>query len=397
MRFEVKAVGAGGRVLRLVLDALDAEDAAAQVTSHGNRILTVSPARWWQALHPMRRQARLPLALFCQELLALLESGLALVEAIDTLAEKEARPGARRVLERVGERLREGHTLSASLERSGEGFSPLFVATVRASEVSGALPQALARYVRYQDQVDAVRRQVGSALVYPAVLAAVGALVTVFLLVYVVPRFSQVYADTGAELPFSSRMLVAWGRLLAEHALLSGATGVAAIASGVWAIRQPAARRWLLGRLWQVPALGERLRLFYLARLYRSLGMLLRGGMPVSNALALAGGVLEPGLRVRLDLAAKRIREGLPVSRALQEHGLTTPVAQRMLLVGERSGAMGDMMERIATFYEDDMARWVDRFTRLFEPVLMVAIGGVIGCIVVLMYMPIFDLAGSLG
>jgi general secretion pathway protein F len=119
--------------------------------------------------------------------------------------------------------------------------------------------------------------------------------------------------------------------------------------------------------------------------------------MPVASALALAGGVLEPGLRAQLDQAAKRIREGHPVSRALQDHGLTTPVAQRMLLVGERSGAMGDMMERIASFYEDDMARWVDRFTRLFEPVLMVAIGGVIGCIVVLMYMPIFDLAGSLG
>jgi general secretion pathway protein F len=125
--------------------------------------------------------------------------------------------------------------------------------------------------------------------------------------------------------------------------------------------------------------------------------MLLRGGMPVASALALAGGVLEPGLRAQLDQAAKRIREGQPISRALQDHGLATPVAQRMLLVGERSGAMGDMMERIASFYEDDMARWVDRFTRLFEPVLMVAIGGVIGCIVVLMYMPIFDLAGSLG
>jgi general secretion pathway protein F len=397
MRFEVKAVGPGGRILRLVVDALDAEDATAQVTASGNRILTVAPARAWQAWRPMGRRARLPLALFCQELLALLESGLALVEAIDTLAEKEARPEARRVLERVAGRLREGHTLSASLERSGESFPPLFVATVRASEVSGALPQALARYVRYQDQVDAVRRHVASAMVYPAVLAAVGALVTVFLLVYVVPRFSQVYADTGAELPLTSRVLVAWGRLLADHALLSAAIGMGALAAGAWGVRQPGARRWLLARVWQVPALGERLRLFYLARLYRSLGMLLRGGMPVASALALAGGVLEPGLRAQLDQAAKRIREGHPVSRALQDHGLTTPVAQRMLLVGERSGAMGDMMERIASFYEDDMARWVDRFTRLFEPVLMVAIGGVIGCIVVLMYMPIFDLAGSLG
>lgn len=397
MRFEVKAVGPGGRILRLVVDALDAEDAAAQASARGNRILTATPARWWQDLRPARRRARLELALFCQELLALLESGLALVEAIDTLAEKEARPETRRMLERVGRRLREGHTLSASLERSGEAFSPLLVASIRASEVTGALPQALGRYVRYQDQIDSVRRQVSSALVYPAVLAAVGALVTVFLLVYVVPRFSQVYADSGAELPFTSRMLVAWGRLLADHALLSCAVGAAALASGIRVVQQPGTRRWLMAQAWKVPALGERLRMFYLARLYRSLGMLLRGGMPVASALALAAGVLEPGLRARLDQAAQRIREGFPVSRAMQDHGLATAVAQRMLLVGERSGAMGDMMERIAGFYEDDMARWIDRFTRLFEPVLMAAIGVVIGLIVVLMYMPIFDLAGSLG
>lgn len=397
MRFEVKAVGPGGRILRLVLDALDPEDAAAQVAARGNRVLTVAAARWWQDWRGARRRARLQLGLFCQELLALLESGLALAEAIDTLVEKEARPETRRVLERVALRLREGHTLSASLERSGDDFPPLFVASIRASEITGALPQALARYVRYQEQVDTVRRQVASALVYPAVLGAVGALVTVFLLVYVVPRFSQVYADAGTELPFTSRMLVAWGRLLAEHALLAAVSGIVVIGAGIWGVRQPGLRRWMMARAWSVPAVGARLRMFYLARLYRSLGMLLRGGMPVASALALAGGVLDPVLRARLDQAAKRIREGYPVSRAMHEYGLATPVAQRMLLVGERSGAMGDMMERIAGFHEDDMARQVDRFTRLFEPLLMVAIGGVIGCIVVLMYMPIFDLAGSLG
>jgi general secretion pathway protein F len=125
--------------------------------------------------------------------------------------------------------------------------------------------------------------------------------------------------------------------------------------------------------------------------------MLLRGGMPVASALVLAEGVLEPSLRAQLAQAAARIREGQSISQAMQAHGLVTPVALRMLLVGERSGAMGDMMERIAAFYEEDTARWVDRFTRLFEPLLMVLIGGLIGCIVVLMYMPIFDLAGSIG
>ncbi|TFW32310.1 type II secretion system F family protein [Massilia horti] len=396
MRFEVTAVGAGGAVVRLMLDAVDEQDATAQACAHGNRVLTVTARRAWLAWRPQRR-AQLPLALFCQELMALLESGLALLEAMETLAEKEARPETRRVLEQVAARLREGHPLSFALAESSTVFPPLFTATVRASESSGALPQALARYLRYQEQVDAVLRHVTSALVYPAVLGVVGVLVTVFLLVYVVPRFSQVYADTGAELPLSSRILVGWGQLLANHALACAAAGIGAVWLCWRALRRPATRRWLMRRVWSCAPLGERLRLFYLARLYRSLGMLLRGGMPVAAALALAGGVLEPGLRARLEQAAARIREGQPISRALPEQGLATPVAQRMLVVGERTGAMGELMERIAAFYEDDMARWVERFTRLFEPILMVAIGAVIGCIVVLMYMPVFDLAGSIG
>lgn len=397
MRFEVTAVSASGTVVRARIEAVDAEDAAAQVRARGERVLAVAPTRAYYFTWRPARSAKLPLALFCQELMTLLESGLALVEAMETLAEKEGRPETRRVLEQVAARLREGHPLSHALGQSATTFPPLFTATVRASESSGALPQALARYLRYQEQVDSVRRHVTSALVYPAVLGVVGVLVTIFLLVYVVPRFSQVYADAGTELPLSSRILVGWGQLLANHALASAAAGIGTVWLLARALRHPATHRWLLRRIWSYAPLGERLRLFYLARLYRSLGMLLRGGMPVASALALAGGVLEPGLRAQLELAAARIREGQSISRALPEQGLATPVAQRMLVVGERTGAMGELMERIATFYEDDMARWVERFTRLFEPILMVAIGTVIGGIVVLMYMPVFDLAGSIG
>lgn len=396
MRFDVTAVGAGGIVVRFGVDALDAEDAAAQAAARGYRVLSYARPRPW-ARWRAARSGRLPLVLFCQELLALLEAGLALVEALETLAEKEARPEPRRILAQAVARLREGQPLSASLERSGGQFGALFLATVRASETSGALPQALERYIHYQRQLDGVRRHIAGALVYPMVLAAVGALVTLFLLLYVVPRFSQVYADTGAALPFSSRLLIGWGAFLGAHALAVAAALAAAALALARLLAQPRTRRWLACRAWQLPALGERLRLFYLSRFYRSMGMLLRGGMPLASALALAAGVLDAWLRPQLEQAAARIREGQPVSQAMQAHGLATPVALRMLLVGERSGAMGEMMERIAAFYEEETTRWIERFTRLFEPLLMVAIGLLIGTIVVLMYMPIFDLAGSVG
>jgi general secretion pathway protein F len=134
---------------------------------------------------------------------------------------------------------------------------------------------------------------------------------------------------------------------------------------------------------------------YQLTRFYRTLGMLLTGGISVVPALGMVAGLLDPDLRARLDTATRMVREGRSMSVAMESAGLTTSVALRLLRVGERSGQMGEMMERIATFHDEEMARWVDWFTKTFEPLLMAIIGVVIGGIVVLMYLPIFELAGS--
>jgi general secretion pathway protein F len=161
-------------------------------------------------------------------------------------------------------------------------------------------------------------------------------------------------------------------------------------------LRLPAVRARIADRAWRIPALGERLKLYQLARFYRTTGMLLRGGMPLIGALDLAADLLHPALRDRLGEARRAIAEGRPVAATLDAHGLTTPVALRMLAVGEQGGRMGEMLDRAAAFHDEEIARWIDWFTRLFEPLLMAAIGLVIGAIVVLMYLPIFELAGSL-
>jgi general secretion pathway protein F len=138
------------------------------------------------------------------------------------------------------------------------------------------------------------------------------------------------------------------------------------------------------------------MRIYQLTRFYRTLGMLLKGGTPIGQALKMVSELLQPGLRQQLQGAAAKINEGRSISYAMEAHRLTTQVALRMLRVGERTGQMGEMMDRIANFHDEEMARWVEWFTRLFEPLLMAIIGMVIGLIVVLMYLPIFDLAGSL-
>ena len=394
MRYELTALKGGEGVVRLAVEAPDEAAARQQAHAQGLTVLAARAAR--RALPDLARlfAPRFPLGLFSQELLALLEAGLSLPETLETLAEKESRPEHRRVFVSLRDALFEGHSLSRALERFPEHFPPLYVATVRASERTGDLGEALARYIDYQARVDQVRRKVVSASIYPAVLIVVGGLVTLFLLAYVVPRFSGIYEDSDRELPWLSRVLMRWGQLLNEHGALVAAGVAALLVGAVLGFTQLRRAAFVVAQ--RVPAIAERIRVYQLARFYRTVGMLLTGGTPLPQALGMVAGLLTPALRDRLTLATQRIREGTAVSTAMETCGLTTPVAVRMLRVGERSGNMGEMMERIAVFHDDEIARWVDWFTRLFEPLLMAAIGVVIGVIVVLMYLPIFELAGSL-
>lgn len=403
MRFDIKAIqkGAGG-IATLSLEAASEADASGQAQALGYTVLTIHP-RLSSVLRGGGLQGRLPLGgvrfqlqLFTHELLALLEAGLPLVEAIQTLAEKEQRPDSRKILERILQALFEGQTLSAALQCQPAVFPPLYVATVRASERTGDLDKALGRYLAYQAQMEQVRKKIVSASIYPVLLIAVGGLVTIFLLGYVVPRFSAVYEGLGDDLPFFSSLLLAWGRFLQANAPLVAAAAAGLLAALGWGATRPGTWQAIGTRLWRLPAIGERMRIYQLARFYRTLGMLQSSGIPIVVALDMVSGLLQPTLREQLRLAARDIREGQSISQAMEQHGLTTSVAVRMLRVGENTGRMGAMMERIATFYEDEMARWVEWFTRLFEPLLMAFIGLVIGAIVILMYLPIFELAGSI-
>ena len=392
MQFDVKVAqpGSGTAVLKVEADSLAA--ALADARSKGYVALAASAAT---PTRGTRRRGKFSLVLFSQELLALLSAGLSLIEGLETLAEKEHSAEGGSVLRRLLDSLYQGKPFSEAMEQQPRVFPPLFVATVRASEKTGDLDEALGRYVAYETQFDLVRKKVLTASVYPLLLIGVGALVVIFLLVYVVPRFSLVFSYSAVELPLASRLLMQWGALVAGHGAQMAAWALVLATLAVWLLRRPETRGQLARLLWQLPALGERVRLYHLARFYRTLGMVQRGGIPLLAAMEMAGGLLSADLREKLERARTAVGQGLPLSRALDENQLTTPVAVRMLRVGERSGRMAEMLERIGSFYDDDIARWVDVTTRLFEPLLMVVIGFVIGGVVLLMYLPIFELAGS--
>jgi general secretion pathway protein F len=391
MEFRVKALDREQAVLAQQIDAVDESDARRQLGLLGLRVISLTPVRQ----RYLGRPAKIPLVIFSQELVALLEAGLSLVESIEGLTEKETNPVIRRPLEQILGRLYEGQTLGAALAEHPSVFPYLYVATVRASERTGSLREALTRFIAYQQQIDALRKTLVNASIYPAVLLGAGVLVMLFLMGYVVPRFSSIYEELGSDLPFASRLLLQWGQMLEAHTLAVISVGGAAVAALGYGLSRRTTRAALGAWIAKVPAIGRQLRLYQLARLYRTVGMLLRSGMPAVTAMSMSSGLLGETLRPAFAKATQSVREGQSIANAMEKEALTTPVAARMLRVGERSGNMGEMTERIAAFYDDEIARWVAIVTRLIEPLFMTVIGLLIGGIVVLMYFPIFQLAGS--
>ena len=379
----------------LRLDAVSEQMAIGSAKSLGYTVFSAKPAgNGWQK-HFTKRE-RFPLMLFSQEMLALLEAGLNLMEAIEALAEKETRPEVRQTLQGVLRQLSEGQPLSTAMQSFSQAFPPLYVAALRASEKTGAMAESLKRYIAYQSQIDQVKKKVISASIYPAMLLSVGSLVVLFLVAYVVPKFAHIYEDMGSDLPFLSQVLLSLGTFIEQHGFSLMMSLFGLLAASLYLLSLKSVRAKLMEMVWQIPAIGERMKIYQLSRFYRSLGMLLIAGIPILNALKMVSGLLAPALRVRMLAASEQIRQGQAISMAMELNDLSTPVALRMLRVGERSGMMGEMMERISSFYDEETARWIDWFTKLFEPLLMLFIGFVIGFVVLMLYMPIFDLAGSI-
>jgi general secretion pathway protein F len=238
------------------------------------------------------------------------------------------------------------------VEEQPEVFPPLYVGIVRSAEKTSSLVPALSRYIDYQQRVDAVRAKIVSASIYPLILIVVGLGVVGFLATYVVPKFAAVYSGTGRSLPLLSAWLLAWGSWIAAHTA-EFFLGIAFAGVLAWAGLHMGRQRWsLTALLARLPILSERVRIYGLTRLYLTLGMLLEGGLPVTEALRLARGTLGVDLGRQLEAAALQIVNGESLPEAFERAGLTTPVSARFMRVGEHSGRLGEMLNRSARYYD---------------------------------------------
>lgn len=405
MEYRLKVIGPDEVARELAVQAQSAAQATRLASARGLRVLSLV-----QAHEPTGqstpggvgsvgglRSSRFDLLLFSQELVALLQAGLHVAAALQALARKAEQPPTRQVLDALVLRLNEGRALSDALSEHPQVFPQIYIAAVRANENSGGLADAIARFVRYQEQMEALRRKVISASIYPVLLITVALFVSLFLVGFVVPKFSAVYESAGREAPLLSRALMGVGAWIHTH-MLTFSLGVStALAALGFALSRASVRQALLERITRAPGLRHRAHHYRLGRLYRTLSVLLHSGLALPRAVILSSDTLGSAQRSALQRVVRALEEGLPLSQALHREALATPIADSLVRVGEASGNLSQMLERAAQFHDDEFERWLDVATRTLEPLLMVLIGLVIGAVVVLMYLPIFDLAGSLG
>ncbi|MBE0577273.1 MAG: type II secretion system F family protein [Desulfuromonadales bacterium] len=331
-----------------------------------------------------------------QEMLVLIRSGLPILQVLDTLVDRMEAGKLFNTLQDIRTDVKGGNSLSGAFGRFPKMFPQLYVASLQAGEQSGDLPVTLARYIEYQKRVEAIKAKVRSATFYPALLAVAVTVVLGFLLLYVIPSFTQVYADANVQLPLLTRMVIA----LANGLVTGLPIWVPTLLISLFLLRvyiRTEGGALLVDRIkLQLPFFGPLLNEYALSTFCRTFATTLASGIPIVQAMQMSRGTLNNRILERgLAGAINRIQEGARISEALEQTGNFPVIALRMIGVGETSGSLVDMLADVSEYYEDEVERRLDRLTTMVEPLMMMTMGLLIGGIVVAMYIPIFQLAGT--
>jgi type IV pilus assembly protein PilC len=345
-----------------------------------------------------RKVASNDFLLFNQELATLLKAGMPLAQSLDILRHQVPNPTFKAILDDVFEKVRSGVALSDAFASHGDLFPPIYTASLLAGEKSGNLDQVLRRYIAYTRLIGTLRRNTISALIYPAVLFGLSIVVVLIIMVRVVPAFTGFYDTFGAQLPLATRVLTSVSNTIASRIWLL-AIAVAGLGVFLYSWLQNAANRarWhaLLLRL---PGLGGVARKFSTSQFARTLATLLGGGIPLVTALEVASRAIgNRHVAKQIDTMTTQVREGQSLAQAMAHRGVFPDVALKMVEVGEATGALQDMLNAIADFFDEEIETTLARFTRLIEPVMLIIMAIVIATILLALYLPVFQLSSAVG
>jgi general secretion pathway protein F len=402
--YRYKALNARGELLDGQMEAAGSAEVAARLQEQGHLPVEARLASEaggesaWRGLFKPQPFAGERLVQFTQQLATLLAAGQPLDRALGILLELPEDDAARRIVTDIRDAVRGGASLSSALERQHGAFGRLYVNMVRAGEAGGSLHETLQRLADYLERSRALRTRVVNALVYPAILLVMVGLSLLFLLGYVVPQFSAMYDSLEADLPWFSRLVLGLGEFVRGWWILILAVPVLGLILLERKRRDPVFMRKLDGWLLQRKLAGALVAKLETARLARTLGTLLRNGVPLLSALGIARNVLDNRvLAADVDAAAEEVKNGIGLSAALGKGKRFPRLALQMIQVGEESGALDAMLLKAADTFEQDTSVAMDRLLAVLVPAVTLVLALVVGLVILAVLSPIYDLTSVVG
>jgi type IV pilus assembly protein PilC len=397
VEFRCRLASANGQIVEGVYAADNEARLRHELEEKGLYVLSLQPRHAVGGISfrlPQRRSVNVrEFLVFNQELATLLKAGMPLVQSLDLLRRRVTAPAFRAVLTDIHEKVRSGTALSDAFAAHGELFSRVYVASLLAGERSGNLDAVLRRYVEYTKIISTLKRKIVSAMAYPAILILLASVLVSIIVLKVIPAFTDFYASFGAELPLLTRIIVGASEFMRQQFLLIiAAIALVAVTIMGW-IRRPGQKARFDHLVLGLPVVGQVARKFATTQMARTLATLLGGGLPLVNALDIAANsVGNQFMAEQLGIVSARVREGESFAAALEARGVFPDVAVKMAEVGESTGALQEMLNTVADFYDEEIATNLERFITLVEPVLLVIIGIVLAGVLLALYMPLFQL-----
>ena len=338
------------------------------------------------------------LVVFTRQFATMISSGLPLVQCLDTLGRQTPNKRLADIVMQVKADVEAGASFTEALRKHPRVFGDFYVNMVEAGEAGGALDTILSRLAVYLEKSRALRGKVRGAMAYPAAIVAVAVLVMVFMLLYVIPIFADLFTSFGGALPAPTRLVMALSSGVQSLILYALAAGVALVWGLRWFRRTGRGRRLVDATLLRAPVFGSLVEKVAVASFARTLATLVSSGVPILDGLAITARIT--GNKVMEDAildAIERIKQGSTIAEPLRDQTVFAPMVVQMIEVGENAGALDAMLNKIADFYDDEVNHAVEALTSLLEPLLMVVLGALIGFMLIAMYLPIFEMAGTLG
>jgi type IV pilus assembly protein PilC len=386
------------------LEADNRSAVAAELRTKGFTILDISEKSGGVSLRQQLAEARRikskDITVFSRQFATMINSGLAMLRALSILEKQTPNVKLKAVIGKTRADVEAGSSLSDAMEKHPNVFNRLYVSMVRAGEAGGILDDTLSRIATQLEAEDSLRRMIRSAMVYPLLIAAFALLVLTAMILFIIPVFSKMYADLGSKLPLLTRIMVDISNVIRS---IWGVFIIAAIIGGVYGLirlkRTPqGTAAWDRAKLHVPMGIGEIVRKVIMARFSRTLSTLVSSGVPILQAIEITGETA--GNTVVTDAMAgvkASVKEGLPMSEPLAKVSVFPTMVTQMIAVGEETGAVDTMLNKIADFYEDEVNAAVKSLTSILEPIMMIGVGGLVGVIVISLYLPIFNLMQILG